>query len=62
MLYSLRYIDRFSARAGTNNWVSDPIVYSDNNVMERLGELQSLGYLVEMTFIVEKEVDLTPEV
>ncbi len=61
MLYSLRYLDKFSARAGNHNWVSDPTLYSDNEVMERLSELQALGYLVEMTFIVKKEVDLGQE-
>ena len=61
MFYSLRYLDRFSARSGIHNWLSDTKIYSDKNVMERLGELQALGYLVELTFIVKKEVDQEQE-
>jgi|TARA_X000001036_G_scaffold431083_1_gene464783 hypothetical protein len=63
MNYSLRYLDKFSARAGKRNWISDPKVYTDGDVFVRLDELQSLGYLVEMTFIlnnVEEKVDLDP--
>ena len=61
MNYKLRYLDRFSARAGNHNWISDPTLYCDNDVMKRLSELQALGYIVEMTFIVKKEVDLGQE-
>tara|TARA_Y100001937_G_scaffold94569_1_gene128261 strand:+ start:323 stop:511 length:189 start_codon:yes stop_codon:yes gene_type:complete len=61
MLISLRYLDKFSARAGNHNWISDPTLYCDNDVMKRLSELQALGYIVEMTFIVKKEVDLGQE-
>ena len=58
MKFLLRYLDKFSARSGNHNWIIDPVLYDDSNVFSRLDELQSLGYLVEMTFISEKEVDL----
>ncbi len=66
MIYSLRYLDKFSARAGNNNWVVDPTQYSDDNVFKKLDELQDLGYLVELSFNYKvkkdtKEVDLNPE-
>ena len=64
MLYSLRYIDRFSARAGNqDNWISDPKSYNDSDVFVRLDELQGLGYIVELTFNLNKfkeTVDLDP--
>jgi hypothetical protein len=63
MHYSLRYLDKFSARAGIRNWISDPKLYTDSDVFVRLDELQSLGYLVEMTFKlnnVKEKVDLDP--
>tara|TARA_R110001592_G_scaffold63231_1_gene193576 strand:+ start:369 stop:590 length:222 start_codon:yes stop_codon:yes gene_type:complete len=65
MIYTLRYLDKFSARAGNHNWVSDSIEYSDDNVFERLDDLQELGYLVELSFKYKvkkdtKEVDLNP--
>ena len=50
MEYTLRYLDKFSARAGNHNWISDPKTYSDSDVFIRLNELQELGYLVELTF------------
>ena len=64
MNYKLRYLDRFSARAGNqDNWISDPKTYSDSDVFIRLDQLQALGYLVELTFKlnnVEEKVDLEP--
>ena len=63
MEYKLRYLDKFSARAGNHNWISDPKTYSDSNVFIRLDQLQALGYLVELTFKlnnVEEKVDLEP--
>ena len=63
MIYKLRYLDRFSARAGIHAWVSDPDTYSDSDVFVRLDELQALGYIVELTFNlknVEEKVDLEP--
>lgn len=61
-MITLRYIDKFSARAGKDNWISDPVTYtSDEDVIRRLDELQDMGYLVEMTFAMKfpnKEVDL----
>ena len=63
MNYTLRYLDKFSARAGKRDWISDPKTYTDSDVFIRLDELQSLGYPVEMTFIfnnVEEKVDLDP--
>ena len=63
MEYTLRYLDKFSARAGNHNWISDPKTYSDSNVFIRLNELQELGYLVELTFSlnnVQEKVDLDP--
>ena len=58
--YSVRYLDRFSARSGNPNWRTDPDTYFDSNVMERIDELQSLGYLIELTFL-EKKVDQEQE-
>ena len=61
MVYTLRYLDKFSARAGNHNWISDPKTYSDSDVFQRLDELQALGYLVELSFNLKKdtkEVDL----
>ena len=63
MEYTLRYLDKFSARAGNHNWISDPKTYSDSDVFIRLNELQELGYLVELTFSlnnVKEKVDLDP--
>ncbi len=63
MEYTLRYLDKFSARAGNHNWISDPKTYSDSDVFIRLQNLQDLGYLVELTFKlnnVEEKVDLDP--
>ena len=63
MEYKLRYLDKFSARAGNHNWISDPKTYSDSDVFIRLQNLQDLGYLVELTFKlnnVEEKVDLDP--
>mgnify|MGYP000627828320 CR=1 FL=1 len=63
MEYTLRYLDKFSARAGNHNWISDPKTYSDSDVFIRLNELQELGYLVELTFSlnnVQEKVDLDP--
>ena len=63
MEYTLRYLDKFSARAGNHNWISDPKTYSDSDVFIRLNELQELGYLVELTFSlnnVQEKVDLNP--
>ena len=63
MEYTLRYLDKFSARAGNHNWISDPKTYTDSDVFIRLNELQELGYLVEMTFSlnnVQEKVDLEP--
>ena len=63
MDYTLRYLDKFSARAGNHNWISDPKTYSDSDVFIRLQNLQDLGYLVELTFKlnnVEEKVDLDP--
>ena len=63
MKYKLRYLDKFSARAGNHNWISDPKTYSDSDVFIRLDQLQALGYLVELTFKlnnVEEKVDLEP--
>tara|TARA_B100000900_G_scaffold391506_1_gene386197 strand:- start:1166 stop:1363 length:198 start_codon:yes stop_codon:yes gene_type:complete len=63
MEYKLRYLDKFSARAGNHNWISDPKTYSDSDVFIRLDQLQALGYLVELTFKlnnVEEKVDLEP--
>lgn len=66
MIYTLRYLDKFSARAGKKNWVIDSTQYSDDTVFERLDDLQELGYLVELSFKYKvqkdtKEVDLDPE-
>ena len=61
--YKIRYLDKFSARAGNHNWISDPKTYSDSDVFIRLNELQELGYLVELTFSlnnVQEKVDLDP--
>ena len=63
MDYTLRYLDKFSARAGKHNWISDPKTYTDSDVFIRLQNLQDLGYLVELTFKlnnVEEKVDLDP--
>lgn len=63
MEYTLRYLDKFSARAGNHNWISDPKTYGDSDVFLRLDELQELGYLVELTFSlnnVQEKVDLDP--
>ena len=60
MIFLLRYLDKFSARAGIHNWVVDPQHYTDNDVHQRLEELQSLGYLVEMTFVEQKNIDNNP--
>jgi len=63
MEYKLRYLDKFSARAGNHNWISDPKTYSDSDVFIKLDQLQALGYLVELTFKlnnVEEKVDLEP--
>jgi hypothetical protein len=54
--YKLRYLDKFSARAGKHNWI-----YSDSDVFLRLEQLQELGYLVELTFNLKntkEKVDL----
>ena len=59
--YKLRYLDKFSARAGKHNWISDPKTYSDSDVFLRLEQLQELGYLVELTFNLKntnEKVDL----
>ena len=59
--YKIRYLDKFSARAGKHNWISDPKTYSDSDVFLRLDELQGLGYLVELTFNLKnnkEKVDL----
>ena len=66
MIYTLRYLDKFSARAGKHNWVVDPTEYSDDTVFKRLDDLQELGYLVELSFNYKvkkdtKEVDLDPQ-
>ena len=60
MIFLLRYLDKFSARAGNHDWVVDPQHYTDNDVHQRLEELQSLGYLVEMTFVEQKNIDENP--
>ena len=64
MEYKLRYLDKFSARAGNhNNWISDPKEYTDSDVFVRLDDLQALGYIVELTFNlnnVNEKVDLDP--
>ena len=62
MIYTLRYLDKFSARAGKKNWIVDSTEYSDDTVFKKLDELQDLGYLVELSFTykVKKEVDLNP--
>ena len=59
--YKIRYLDKFSTRAGKHNWISVPKTYSDSDVFLRLDELQALGYLVELTFNLKnnkEKVDL----
>ncbi len=62
MKISIRYLDKFSARAGNHNWISDSGTYhSEKEIIKRLDELQDMGYLVELTFtenLLNKEVDL----
>lgn len=60
MIYLLRYLDKFSARAGNHDWVTDHNHYTDSDVHVRLEELQELGYIVEMTFVEEKGHEIKP--
>ena len=62
MIYTLRYLDRFSAKAGKNNWITDPVKYSDNDVFQKLDYLQELGYIVELSFNYKVEKDTKKEV